>query len=177
MISIRQSKNAKSGLIELINYIKNNINDPAKMRMLEIGSYAGDSSEIFCRYFRSVICVDPWRNGYDDNDAASFQFPMSQVEADFDERMKGIRNFRKRKMKSIDFFSLSDMYFDFIYIDAIHTEQGVKDDLNLSKDKTRLLGGHDFSEKFPGVMKAVSEFALINKKIIKTFSDSSWLLI
>ena len=52
---------------------------------------------------------------------------------------------------------------DFVYIDGNHDYKFVKKDLNLYYDKVRekgVLGGHDFSNQFPGVIKAVSEFAV-----------------
>lgn len=53
-------------------------------------------------------------------------------------------------------------YFDFIYIDADHSYEAVKSDLNQSLNKVKFggyLGGHDFNaQEFPGVYKAVTEF-------------------
>ncbi len=48
---------------------------------------------------------------------------------------------------------------DFVFIDADHTEQAVALDIAAWQDKIRpggWLGGHDYSKKFPGVIKAVN---------------------
>jgi len=56
----------------------------------------------------------------------------------------------------------SEMYkdstFDFVFIDADHSQEAVADDIACWKSKVRAggwLGGHDYSPKFPGVVKAV----------------------
>jgi predicted O-methyltransferase YrrM len=53
-----------------------------------------------------------------------------------------------------------DGEFDFVFIDADHSYEAVKDDIKCWKSKVRRggwLGGHDYSRKFPGVIKAVNE--------------------
>lgn len=55
-----------------------------------------------------------------------------------------------------------DEYFDLIYIDGDHSYFGVKNDINLSYQKTKPNGficGHDYvSPRFDGVVRAVNEF-------------------
>ncbi len=52
-----------------------------------------------------------------------------------------------------------DGYFDFIYVDADHSEEAVYADLVFSEMKgKRLLGGHDYCERFAGVMRSVDHF-------------------
>ena len=51
-----------------------------------------------------------------------------------------------------------DGELDFVFIDADHSERSVTEDIFDWKPKVRQggwLGGHDYSRKFPGVMKAV----------------------
>ncbi len=48
---------------------------------------------------------------------------------------------------------------DFVFIDADHSESAVTLDIAAWKDKVRpggWFGGHDYSQKFPGVIKAVN---------------------
>jgi hypothetical protein len=49
-----------------------------------------------------------------------------------------------------------------MYIDADHTYDSVKNDLEICKKKTKINGiisGHDYdNNKFPGVVRAVNEF-------------------
>jgi hypothetical protein len=52
---------------------------------------------------------------------------------------------------------------DFVYIDGNHDYEYIKKDLQFYYGKVRdsgLLGGHDFSNEWAGVTKAVTEFAV-----------------
>lgn len=55
---------------------------------------------------------------------------------------------------------LRDIYFDFVYIDANHEYESVKDDLDWWKllKIGGILGGHDYAD-WKGVKKAIDEFA------------------
>lgn len=63
--------------------------------------------------------------------------------------------------------SLPDEYLDAVYIDADHSYEGVKKDLELSYRKVKkggLIMGHDYSTSmFPGVVDAVNQFCYNNK--------------
>jgi len=171
-ISIRNARFAKIGLQDLIDYI----GDCSDMIMVEIGSYVGDSTEIFAKNFKTVFAVDPWVNGYDDNDGASYRIPMDQVEAQFDKLCKKYSNIVKLKVKSEKGILHFEKYsLDFVYIDAIHNYSGVRNDLQLWMPKVKknsFIAGHDYTgHHFPGVKKAVDEFFIPDK----TFRDSSWI--
>lgn len=170
MISIRNAKHAKSGLRDLINYI----GDAKDMIMLEVGSYVGDSTEIFAQNFKQVYAVDPWENGYDDNDAASYQHDMSVIEAQFDELCEKYSNITKLKMCSLEAVELfADGNFDFVYIDGIHQYEAVKEDIRAWLPKTnKWIGGHDYQKRFQGTIDAVNEF----RKPDKIFNDTSWVI-
>jgi hypothetical protein len=61
-----------------------------------------------------------------------------------------------------------------VYIDADHGYESVIADIDAWLPKVRLngfVGGHDYHEGFPGVMRAVRERFVG----VKTFCDSSWL--
>jgi len=61
-----------------------------------------------------------------------------------------------------------DEYFDFIYIDAMHTYENVKEDILSWYPKLKkggILAGHDYHQNdWPGVVQAVDEFVKINEK-------------
>lgn len=54
--------------------------------------------------------------------------------------------------------------FDFIFIDGDHSYEGVMKDIEAFLPHTRFLCGHDFCDKWPGVIKAVRE-RFINYKL------------
>jgi hypothetical protein len=64
---------------------------------------------------------------------------------------------------------------DFVFIDAQHTYEAVKEDIGLWLPKIRaggLLCGHDWQNKFPGVSKAVNE--MLPPLEIMLGHDSVW---
>lgn len=158
-----------TGLNDLINCIKSEVKT-----MIEIGSYAGESTLLFSEGFDCKInCVDSWQNGYDNNDVAS-DSDMNEVENDFDLRMSG-KNVIKYKMKSDDahkFFS--DNSYDLIYVDGCHIYEQVKRDLINYMPKVKTGGficGHDYP--FPDVKRALKDLQLKPDKI---FQDGSFLI-
>jgi len=73
--------------------------------------------------------------------------------------------------------AIPDNYLDFVYIDADHTYGGVKQDLEVAMKKVKAGGyiaGHDYSNKFDGVVKAVDEFCT-NNNILKFLTVSDGL--
>jgi hypothetical protein len=99
---------------------------------------------------------------------------FSVVEKTFDENMK---KFNIKKMKMYFSEALESLpILDFIYIDANHDYEFVKDDITNALKKIKkdgLVAGHDYNEENPGVIKAVNE--IFGKPNI-IFSDSSWLI-
>lgn len=56
---------------------------------------------------------------------------------------------------------VADGSMDFVFIDADHSEFAVADDITCWQPKVKKggwLGGHDYSHKFPGVVKSVDRF-------------------
>ena len=156
---------------------------PKEYTMVEVGSYAGHSSWIFAKRAKFITCVDPWIDQdwnkiYKITLAPSFwTAPMLEVEIDFDNRMKEFKNFKKLKTISIEaskFFENNSL--DFVYIDAIHTYDSVKEDITLWLPKIKkggCIGGHDYSKAWSGVVKAVHETL---RKPDYVFEDCSWLV-
>ena len=63
-------------------------------------------------------------------------------------------------------------YWDFIYIDALHTYEGVKNDIQNYKGLLipgGFLAGHDYG--WDGVKQAVDENVIVHE----TFKDTSWI--
>lgn len=174
-ISIRKSINSKSGLTNFCEYVKKNLGE--NITLLEIGSYVGDSSVIFATYFKRVICVDPWINGYDQTDPASYSYDMKIIESEFDLNIKSFKNITKIKKKSDEYAPMiKNESIDIVYIDGLHTYEGCKKDIIDYLPKVKIGGfisGHDFDiVKFPGVVKAVNEKLGTPNE---TFSDTSWI--
>jgi len=68
----------KNGLEDLIDYV-NKFSNTKEMVMIEIGSYAGESTELFAKNFKKVISIDPYINNYDQNDPACYYMDFNDV--------------------------------------------------------------------------------------------------
>ena len=173
-ISIRKGKDAKSGLVSFITNCKSLARIPLKS-IIEIGAYAGDSTEIFAKNFEYVFSVDPWMNGYDDSDASSYKYDMKEVEAQFDKVYDKYPNIVKIKHTGDSACSMfSNETFDIVYIDAVHQYDNVKRDIISWLPKVKkggIIAGHDFQESFEGTMRAVRE-VLGEPQILG--KDTSW---
>ncbi len=170
-----------TGLVELAEYLRKELGPGCAM--WELGSFAGESAEIFARYFIAVHCVDPWQ---DPCGASSIQ----EVEGSFDERARIAGNMIKHKMTSERAAeTVENASVDFVYIDAgAHTYGECYRDIGLWFPKVKrggFLGGHDWeipelhaADVFPGVERAVRDyFGQVPETYgLKIFSDTSWVL-
>jgi cephalosporin hydroxylase len=150
--------------------------------MIEIGSYAGESSVMFAQHFGTVICIDPFIDDYDPNDLINGFATMDIVEKKFDENTKDFYNIQKFKMTSdeaIAHFLKINEYpkteFSFVYIDALHTYEQVKKDI---ENYTPIIvdggfiGGHDYHPNHPEVMRAIDEKLI---SVDASFVDGSFV--
>ena len=163
------------GLEDLIRYVKQH-GDTKKMSMIEIGSYAGESTQMFANEFESVIAIDPFINDYDPNDITCKYMELEKVYDTFKEVVDRNNNIKHIRMTSDDAIeSLMNVSVDFIYIDGLHTYEQIKKDIKnylpLLKPNC-LIGGHDYHRNWSGVVKGINE---ILGEPDRTFSDTSWI--
>lgn len=170
-----RDKVGTEGLMDLIK----ELGDNSHKSMIEIGSFVGESTVIFAKYFKQVIAIDPFLADYDPKDPTSYLFEFKNVYETYLERTGDHKNIKTIKLTSTDAKDvLKDELFDFIYIDGLHTYEGVKTDIEnylpLVK-KGGVIGGHDYTTSIPhlvGVHKAVKEMLGTPDKV---FKDNSWI--
>ena len=160
MTTYRQGTANRQGLIDLCAAL------PKCVNAIEVGSYAGESAEIFLQSGKIpyLVCVDP--------------FYEADVEREFDRRMAAFPG-RVAKIKAASMQALEGLirrsWFDFVYIDARHDYPSVSWDIRHWQELLRpggYIGGHDYTDAQPGVVRAVNEeFG----KPWRTFQDGSWL--
>lgn len=180
LYSMRGFPQFKQGLEDLMNFIDKNSEGIKNFKLIEIGSYAGESTVIFAKRFKSIVAVDPWIENYDENDITCQHLPLAQVEKIFDAAVHKFDNISKFKLTSDDFFekhksAIEKAAPDVIYIDGIHTYEQVKKDIeNAKKIKSlKFIAGHDYSTYWPGVVKAIIEgLGRPNAE----FCDNSWIV-
>lgn len=150
----------RTGLLKLINEL------PDKISMIEIGSWQGESTEMFLKSGKVIklYSIDPYGN--DER--------RMEAEDIFRYRVRGY-NVVKLRMTSNEGISKCDLV-DFVYIDGNHSYEWVKVDIQNSLPKIRpggIIAGHDYTTKYNDmVVRAVDE---ILGKPDKIYPDTSWI--
>lgn len=170
MITARSPK-LKQGLIDLVKHIKKTHNTK-EMTIVEIGSFVGDSTLIFAKYFKKVISIDPYEQKLFNHKLQKHK--AEDIEKIFEDKIKNISNVVKIKNESLVFAKNFFHMVDIVYIDGLHDYENVKADILAWKPKCKLfISGHDYwKTKFDGVIKAVNETVGLPDK---TFQDFSWI--
>jgi predicted O-methyltransferase YrrM len=163
------------GLLDLIK----ELGDNSEKTMIEIGSFVGESTVLFAQSFKKVIAIDPFLADYDPADPTSYLFEFKNVFQTYLDRTGDHQNIQTIVSTSDDAVSkLEGSKYDFIYIDGLHTYEGVKTDiinyLPLVKEGG-VIGGHDYTmehKHLVGVYEAVNEMFGAPDKV---FKDNSWI--
>lgn len=161
------------------------------MKMVEIGCFAGESTEVFSRHVAQVFAVDPWAASYQqevllgcaegpirDFIVTAGLSPMGDIERLFDDRTRLAGNVTKVKAFDYDAIGLfEDESIDFLYIDSIHTYEHVSATILRWMGKLRhdgMIGGHDYcAVNWAGVVNAVDE---VFGSPDAVFEDTSWIV-
>jgi len=156
--------------------------------VLELGSFAGVSSELFALRCEKVYCVDPWCMVFDDADSpevaelyAKHPFPLPSYERQkwsedrFDERCKLYDNIIKIKNFSFGAVdSIEDESIDLLYIDSNHDLEAVRKDILDFYPKIKMggiLAGHDYSW---GGVRRCCIYLQDQLGQFKKYPDDSW---
>jgi len=141
---------------------------PKGGRVAELGVFTGEFSKILFETLdpSELFLVDIFPSYMTSGDKDGNNIIEVNLENYYQILVEEYKNNSKVKIiksKTIDFLnSLDDEYLDMVYIDADHSYDGVKNDLELSYKKVKKNGiifGHDYSNKmFPEVVKAVDNF-------------------
>ena len=146
----------------------------SRLPIIEIGSYTGESAVLFAKYIPNlIVCVDTWLPGYDSLDIASFS-DFDKVKEEFFCNTEG---YNIKHYYSNEEALEEHKEFLFVYLDGCHEYKCVVEDIKFWKERTLIIGGHDFTEDpvhkhVYGVQKAVRE--LLGEPD-KTYEDLSWL--
>lgn len=164
------------GLVKLIMKVSEGVHTPLKM--IEIGTFAGESTSIFAMsgYFNSIEVIDPWGKVEEWDDANLYEeciwtdiieaYHINTRHWDY------IKHYREYSQDCHEKFE--DQSYDLVYIDGDHSQEAVERDIELYLPKVKKggwIGGHDFGA-WKGVTKAVNNTIGAPKHL---FRDSSWL--
>jgi predicted O-methyltransferase YrrM len=171
---IMRTPEQREGLQNMINYL-NTIKPTSEMRMVEIGSYVGESTLMFANHFKEVVSVDPYVNDYDLSDMACSYAPFDKVYQQFLRNTLPIHNIKSIRDTSENALTLlKEEQWDLVYIDGIHTLEGVWFDIQNYKTIIKSGGficGHDYG--WGNVRHSIGQ--LLDDKVDSTFMDGSWV--
>ncbi len=158
-------QNSVCGLYDLI---KENVNESTVM--VEVGSFAGVSSELFALHCHKISCIDSWK--------PYIEIPSEfiiEAEARFEKVRLRYDNISKLKFTSSEAAPLFlDNCLDLVYIDAAHDYESIKNDINLWLPKIKpggFIAGHDIVLK--PVKFCIDE--IFGENNYKTYPDTSWI--
>ena len=162
------------GFVDMLTELKT-IKDK-NTTMIEIGSYMGESTMLFAssQIFDKIYTIEPHEGHeiFNENHGYSWELVKQQFEINtryFD----NISLISDYSYNVVDTFE--DNSIDFIYIDANHLYESVKQDLTLYYPKVKpggYIGGHDYQKDWPGVVTAIHEIIGYPEKV---FDDGSWI--
>lgn len=164
-----------TGMLELLLTLKGSLSSSTPKTMIEIGSYMGESTMMFASVgiFDTIHSIEPHNGNEEFNKLYGYSWEDIKKEYKINTRyFDNIVHHQDYSYNVVDIFK--DNSIDFIYIDAEHTYESVKRDLDLYLPKLKkggIIGGHDYHEVWPGVCKAIDE----QLTSITQFEDTSWI--
>ena len=126
--------------------------------ILEVGSWKGRSTHALLTGGAKITAVDTFQGSDDLGDLTNSLAKKEDIYATFMKNVGEFKNLEVMKMTSEEARKkVGDKKFSSIFIDALHTEEGVKKDIELWKgNATQVLMGHDYDPKtWPGVVRGV----------------------
>ena len=139
-------------------------NIPENGTIVEVGCWLGKSSSFLVdakKPNQKVICVDTWKGSPSELDTHHTLVKTSNIFEIFKDNM-GDRDYQAIKKSSVEAAkSFEDDSLDAVFIDAEHTYDAVKADIEAWYPKLKnggYISGHDYYMGWPGVCQAVDSF-------------------
>ncbi len=132
--------------------------------VLELGSHVGQSSYVIASVAKYLTCVDAWIDGapyLEEKQSSIYGRQEKGMKQQFDFNLRGFTNLRK-----LAFFTDAALHYlkddyDIVLIDADHSYEVCKRDIELYKSKAPIIIFHDYNTpSWPGVKQAVDESGL-----------------
>jgi len=137
---------------------------PTNGTFVECGAWLGKSSIYLCSICKkkniNVYIVDSWEGSISELQTTHRLAKEEDIFMIFINNLSGY-DYTPIKAKSNDASKLFDIQScDVVFIDMEHTYEAVKNDIEIWLPKIKIggyLAGHDYSNDWPGVIKAVNE--------------------
>lgn len=117
------------------------------------------------------IGVDAWRNIPNEGESYD-EWNFDAIKAEYDQNAGAHPNIRTIHDTSLNAAKLVDQV-DLVFIDAGHDYKNAHADILAWRPKCKIISGHDYDPRFPGVMRAVDE--LVPERTLA--SNSCWWAI
>lgn len=149
-------------------------------RFVEVGSWKGKSAAYMAVEIANsgktidFVCVDTW-NGSEFH--VTNNWPgLDKLYDTFKSNMRPLEKYyRDVRLPSVEAAKLfADKSIDFVFIDACHEYESVRDDIESWLPKVKnggIIAGHDYVDRWPGVIRAVAECLPASVKIL----GDTWL--
>lgn len=179
----RMSFEAQRGWGDLYYHvIPSIINKNGYTNVIEVGTaFGGHASHILKTTIASLICIDSfvmYQGGFFDNQddyEKLYEFTRNRLEGP---RCTLVRQSSKGAFPSILQICNGGVKFDLVFVDADHSYEAAKEDIEMYSRVIReggTLSGHDYNpEGFPGVCKAVDEFTKDNDLNLNLHDGYVW---
>lgn len=191
----RNSENARSSKVVNMKQIKTRNDFPRLLEEMGLTTFAAEigvaegyfSYNLLDHWSGTLWQIDPWAILDTPGFSGHGEATNAEQEARYERIMKRAEKYRGRCLvfrdtskRAVPYFK--DGFFDFVYIDAIHTYESSQEDILLWHTKVvagGILAGHDyldgiFQGQSYGVKRAVDEFAKnIGKKVLVT-KENDW---
>ncbi len=161
----------------------------------EVGVHKGSYSEFVLTHWhgRKLFSIDPWMES--DREVCADGTPVTQLAHDdvfssAERRLErfGVRSEMMRRTSRDAAHSFADGQLDFVYIDALHYYEDVRDDIELWYPNVRkggILAGHDYVDGWApnyvyGVKSAVDELRSVKRSrlaISREAISPSWFFL
>ena len=153
--------------------------DHKRMKMMEVGSYAGESTLLFSStgLFDEVISIDPHDGDEEMNRLRGVDWDsVKKTFNNITELSDVITHYPNYSFDGV-LDKFEDGYFNLIYLDGEHDYESVKRDLESLLPKINpevgWISGHDFiNHSWPGCVSAIRE---VVGEPDATFRDGSWV--
>jgi len=158
---VKNMDNVESGIkgwttdneLSILSYLASKSKD-----VVEIGSWKGRSTKVLLESCKgTVYAVDHWNGTETDNsNLAAFGLNV------YEEFIKNVGHYSNLKVLRGDSIKMANQFngqkADMIFIDAGHTYEEIKADIEAWLPKcSKIICGHDYTDGYPGVIKAVNE--------------------
>ncbi len=127
--------------------------------IVEVGCWKGNTTKSLLDVCDNVYAVDHFNGS--PGDVSGDIAKKHDIYQDFYNNVGGHPNLTILRGSSVDMAKqFNGNKVDMVFIDAGHEYDEVKEDIDAWLPKTtKILAGHDYCKEFPGVIKAVNEFA------------------